>query len=231
MSQIIKESLRDIVYKQLHEMVENSRFSPGTRINVEELAREMGVSRTPLWQAISKLEKEGLIATIPNKGVFVQAFTPEQLLDLYAVREPLECLAAGLAVLYIDEDTVRQMRQNLEKQREAISAGDLAVYSRIDKDFHRIIYQLSRNSFLIDILNDIDKKLRPGFIHIDPILEELYHDHVNILSALRDRNAMKAQNAFIMHNERKRDRLLEFMDTATARLQVPVAAPGDQSGL
>jgi DNA-binding GntR family transcriptional regulator len=192
-------------------MVENSRFSPGTRINVEKLTVEMGVSRTPIWQAISKLEKEGLLKSIPNKGVFVQTFSPEELIDLYSVREVLECMAAGLAVLHMEEEVILRMEQNLAKQREILPDRDLEAFIRLDTDFHETIYQASRNGFLIDILKDIKKKLHPAIIHLGIILEELYQDHQDMLNALRNRNPADVQNAFIMHNERKKNVIQKIM--------------------
>jgi DNA-binding GntR family transcriptional regulator len=211
MTPIVKEGLRDIVYKQLHEMVESSRFIPGARINVEELTVEMGVSRTPIWQAISKLEKEGLLKSIPNKGVFVETFSPEALIDLFSVREVLECLAARLSAQHIQEEIIVQLEQNLAKQQEVISERDMGGFSRLDTEFHETIYQTSGNSFLIEILNDIKKKLRPAVVHMDIILAELYRDHQELLNALRSRDADRAQNAFITHNERKKKVIQEFI--------------------
>ncbi len=117
-------------------MIENSRFTPGARINVEDLTLEMGVSRTPIWQAIGQLEKEGLLYSIPNKGVFMQELSPKEAVDLYSVREVLECMAAELASAMIDEGTIGRMEANLAEQRKAIESGDLVAYSKLDFDFH-----------------------------------------------------------------------------------------------
>ncbi len=202
MAKIARQGLRDLVYKQLHEMIENSRFSPGTRINVEELTEEMGVSRTPVWQAIGQLEKEGLLRAVPNKGVFMQELAPEQSIDLYSVREVLECMAAELAATSIDGKTIEAMGKNLEEQRRVVDTGDLVAYSKLDFDFHASVYRASGNGYLIEILADIKKKMRPMVIHMHLILEQLYDDHCAILAALKDRNPARAAEAFRVHNER-----------------------------
>jgi len=146
MGTIAKQSLRDLAYQELHEMIENSRFTPGARINVEDLTLEMGVSRTPIWQAIGQLEKEGLLYSIPNKGVFMQELSPKEAVDLYSVREVLECMAAELASAMIDEGTIGRMEANLAEQRKAIESGDLVAYSKLDFDFHFAVYKSTANA-------------------------------------------------------------------------------------
>lgn len=205
MALINREGLRELVYKQLHEMIENSRFTPGARINVEQLTVEMGVSRTPVWQAIGKLEKEGLLRSVPNKGVFVQELSPEESIDLYSVREVLECMAAELAAVNIDEETLRRMDENLAAQKQILVSKDLVAYSRLDFDFHADVYKASRNAFLIDILNDIKKKMRPMVIHMNTILAELYQDHLDLFEALSAHDSEKARGAFRAHNERMKN--------------------------
>jgi DNA-binding GntR family transcriptional regulator len=211
MAIIVKEGLRDLVYKRLHEMIEDNRFIPGSRINVEQLTAEMGISRTPIWQAIGMLEKEGLLKSIPNKGVFIQVLSPEESLDLYSVREVLECMAAEIAVPNVDEETITHMEKNLIEQQQVIAAEDLVAYARLDSDFHGAVYKLSLNIFLIDILNDIKKKMRPMVMHMNIILEELYQDHVAVLDALRNRDSFKAKEAFRVHNERMKNLIWQMI--------------------
>ena len=111
MGTIAKQSLRDLAYQEIHEMIENSRFTPGARINVEELTLEMGVSRTPVLAGYRPAREEGLLYSIPNKGVFMQELSPKEAIDLYSVREVLECMAAELASLMIDEEPSGRWRR------------------------------------------------------------------------------------------------------------------------
>ncbi len=202
MGTITRQGLRDVVYERLHEMIENSRFTPGARINVEQLTVELGVSRTPIWQAIGKLENEGFLRSVPNKGVFMQELTPEESIDIYSVREVLECMAAQLASVNISEQTITQMEKNLAEQEQVIKSNDLVAYSQLDFDFHAAVYNSSLNSFLIEMLFDIKKKMRPMVKHMNTILEELYQDHLAILNALRIRDSEAAAEGFRIHNER-----------------------------
>lgn len=216
MGTIAKQSLRDLAYQQIHEMIENSRFTPGARINVEELTLEMGVSRTPVWQAIGQLEKEGLLYSIPNKGVFMQQLSPKEAIDLYSVREVLECMAAELASSMIDERTIGQMEANLAEQRKAIESGDLVAYSKLDFDFHFAVYKSTANGFLVDLLHDIRKRMRPMVQQMNTILPELYQDHLIILGALKLRDAPTAKEGFRTHNERMKQLILKSIKLKSA---------------
>jgi DNA-binding GntR family transcriptional regulator len=90
---IQKLNLGDQVYQVLKQMIANYRFVPGSHLNVEKLTRDLGVSRTPVWEAVRRLEQEGLVRNEPKRGVRILELTPETALELYAVREALESLA------------------------------------------------------------------------------------------------------------------------------------------
>lgn len=201
MAKINRQGLRDLVYNELHEMIENSRFSPGGRINVENLTRELGVSRTPVWQAIGLLEREGYLTYQPNVGVFMQEISPEDAIDLYSVREVLECMAAKLAAENITNEQLRDLRINLDKQKSVISAKDAIAYSKLDFEFHSLIYTASLNSCLIDLLDTLKHKMKPLVSNIGPIMDELYQNHQEAYSALKAGDQEKAEQVFIKHNE------------------------------
>lgn len=204
MAKISKEGLRDLVYKELHKMIENSRFTPGVRINVEKLTKELGVSRTPVWQAIGVLEKEGLLHYVQNVGVFIQELSPEEAVELYTVREVLECLAAELAVKHITNKDLQELSDNLASQKIVIASRDLIGYSKLDFDFHATVYRSCHNSYLIELLDTIKRKMRPLVNHLDEILGELHEDHNEIYEALVEKNSRKAVRAFRNHNRRMR---------------------------
>lgn len=196
-----------MVYKELFDMIVNSRFLPGARINVEKVTEELGVSRTPVWQAVGLLEKEGLIRYIPNKGVFVQELTTSEAVELYMVREVLEVLAAELATGHISEESFQEMELNLQEQLIALEKNDLTLYSQLDFSFHAIVYAAADNKHLVEMLEIIKKKMRPLLIHLEDILEELIDDHRMILLALKENDQEKAKLGFQIHNRRMREKL------------------------
>jgi len=194
-------------------MIADYRFSPGTRINVEQIAKEVGASRTPVWEAVHRLIQEGLLENIPNRGVFMSTLTPKQAIELYTVREILEGLAARLAIQHIDDKTIKKMGKCLEEQYKVVKKEDLVSYSRLDYDFHAIVYEASGNRTLQEMLETIKNKMRPIAMHINPILSSLYHDHVEILEAFKERNPDKAEAAFRKHNLQMIAQIKNSMET------------------
>lgn len=201
MSFIPREKLSNKVYVVLKEMIANHRFQPGARLNVEQLAKEMGVSRTPVWQAVSRLEQEGLLQNEPNRGVFMAVLTHQLALDLYAVREVLEGLAGRLAAARIDDKTLTDMQQYLADQVEVIANSDLIGYSRLDFEFHSAVYQACGNPVLQELLAAIKNKMRPLSLQVQPLLSRLYMDHQEIYEALAARDPEKTEQAFRRHNQ------------------------------
>lgn len=208
MGRIEKEGLRDLVYKELLDMIENSRFLPGARINVEKVTEELGVSRTPVWQAVGLLEKEGLVRYIPNRGVFVQELTTAEAVELYMVREVLESMAAELAAERISSESLRIMEENLREQEDAYEKKDLTLYSQLDFSFHAVVYAAANNKHLVEMLEIIKKKMRPMLIHLEDILDVLIQDHKTIFQALQEHDKEKAILGFKIHNRRMREKIM-----------------------
>ena len=200
MMKINRDRLSNQVYMILKEMIANHRFNPGMRINVEQIAKEIDVSRTPVWEAVHRLVQEGLLENIPNRGVFMCVLTPKQAIELYTVREALEGLAARLAISNINDKTLEKMKKCLEQQYKIVRKEDLVSYSSLDYDFHALVYEASGNRTLQEMLESIKNKMRPIAMHITPILSSLYHDHVEILEAFQEKNPDKAEAAFRKHN-------------------------------
>ncbi len=209
---VSKERLSHQVYNILKDMIANHRFTPGNRINVEQITKEVGASRTPVWEAVQRLIQDGRLENIPNRGVFMAALTPKMAIELYTVREVLEGLAARLAIQNIDDKTLKKMTKCLEDQSKFVQKEDLIGYSRSDYDFHAMVYEAAGNRTLQEMLEAVKNKMRPIAMQINPILFTLYHDHVEILEALKERDPDRAEAAFRSHNLRMIGRIKESME-------------------
>lgn len=209
MALIMRENLNTRVYKILKEMISNSRFEPGARINVESLTKEIGTSRTPIWEAIRRLEQEGLVVHYPSKGTFMNSLSPEQALQLYEVRTVLEGLAARHAAQAITHSELTKMAECLEKQKSIVDARDMFAYSQNDFEFHSFIYNNCGNEYLNEQLENIKNKMRPLGIHFEDALFQFYNDHQALYSALKAHDSKRAEEVIILHNHHMMDIIRE----------------------
>jgi DNA-binding GntR family transcriptional regulator len=166
------------------------------------------VSRTPVAQALKKLESEGLVTHVPNQGIRMASMTMDMAHDLYRVRGLLEGMAGRLAAVGIDEISIKRLEAILEKQKEIVHDEDVLAYSNSDFDFHSIIYDSCGNWLLKELLENIKARSRPFVCDITPILKDLFKDHVNLVGCLKKRDPECAEKVISRHND-KMCKLLE----------------------
>ena len=200
-------TLKKQAEKALREMIASYRFTPGKWINVESLAKELAVSRTPVWQALKDLEKEGLVTHEHGKGIRMVQMTLEMAWDLYTVRGVLEGLAASLATDKITPGALRRMESILKKQAQTVQQRDLMEYSKSDFDFHAILYESCGNWLLKEQLENIKRRSRPFVCDLTPILKALYQDHKDVVEAFRTRDMAAAEEIMKKHNKRMQDHI------------------------
>jgi DNA-binding GntR family transcriptional regulator len=207
---LVKTNLNNQIYEILKEMIADQRFNPGGYINVEQLSHELGVSRTPLWEAVRRLEQEGILIHTPHKGVRVRELTRDTALELYIVREALETTAARLGAARAASPIILRMKKCLERQARIVKLGDTVAYSRSDYEFHLLIYEASGNSLLKEILEGLRYKALPLAFHITPRLKEFLGFHRDILEAFRKHDGPSAEEAIRRHNRR----MIELIETS-----------------
>jgi len=122
-----------------------ARFAAGEKISVESLSRDLGVSRSPVWTAISRLEAEGLLQVIPRQGVFVIDFDEKKIVAIFEAREALEGMAARLAARRLTPDDHAVMTAALSRQAQGIKARDSAAYRVANLDFHHALLIAAQN--------------------------------------------------------------------------------------
>lgn len=217
MAKMTKKVLSSRVYELLKEMIAKHRFNPGARVNVEALARELGLSRTPVWEAVRRLELEGLLYNIPYRGVFMTEMTLERALELYQVREVLEGLAGRLAAEHVSEKVLEKMVKGLQVQKEVIEKGDLVGYSQCDFEFHEMIHRLSHNTVLQEMLESLKAKMQPIKMDIRPILPRLYRGHQEMIDALRSGRGDRVERVIRLHNRVVQEEIRKEMEAMKGR--------------
>lgn len=148
-SQIQAVSLRQQVVEQIRTAIIEGRLKPNDHIVENSLTQQLGVSRTPVREALILLEQDGLVVSHPHRGVFVRNFTTQDVADIFSMRTALENFAGELIIDKLTEHDYRHLEQLIERQRQAITAEDYKVVRSIDVDFHAYIVNTSQHSLLI----------------------------------------------------------------------------------
>ncbi len=196
-----KELLAEKVYQGIRSMIADYRWKPGVRLNVMKMARELGVSRTPVWEAVRRLEQEGILRSIPNRGVFMQEVSLERSMEVIEARGALDLLAVRLAAARMTVGLVDRMTRCLSDQLEAIEREDVVHYSSTDFRFHHLIYAASGNNYILELFESIALQMGPTRLKILPILPSLYLCHQEILQGLTDGDLDRAEKAMTHHTE------------------------------
>ena len=194
--------LRDVVFNTLRQAILKGELAPGERLMEIQLAEKLGVSRTPIREAIRKLELEGLVLMIPRKGAEVARISEKSLRDVLEVRRSLEELAIELACERMTEEELRTLEQAQAAFKKAIEDGDAMAIAETDGSYHDLIYQGTGNDKLVQILNNLREQMyryRLEYIKDRDKRQILLLEHDHILKALRGRNIAEAKMAVREH--------------------------------
>lgn len=208
--------LREIVFETLRDAIINQTLEPGERLMEIQLAEEMGVSRTPVREAIRKLELEGLVVMVPRKGAYVAGISVKDIHEVFEVRASLEGLAASLAAQRMTNEELDEMERSLFIEAGEIEGNNLRSIVEIDTTFHDLLYKAARNEKLLQMVNNLQEQLqrfrsaslaRPG--RSKTALDE----HRKILEALALRDAKLAQKLAIEHIENAETAMMESIES------------------
>lgn len=206
--------LRDVVFNTLRQAILRGELKPGERLMEIQLANKLGVSRTPIREAIRKLELEGLVLMIPRRGAEVAEITERNLRDVLEVREALEELSVKLACEHATQAQIEEMKQAAQVFKESLSGDDVTRIAEADVAFHDAINMATDNQKLIQILNNLREQMyryRMEYLKDRQSHSVLVREHEEILNALCARDAEKALDVTIAHIERQRDHILNLL--------------------
>ncbi len=203
--------LRDVAFETLRQAILRGELKPGERLMEIHLAQRLGVSRTPVREAIRKLELEGLVKMIPRKGAVVAEITISDLEDVLEVRLALEKLAVRLVCRSITGEQLAQMRRLSDEFKKTLRGSDLAVCAQTDMNFHEAIYNATGNRRLVQILNNLREQMyryRMEYLKDRQSHGMLVKEHEEILSALEQRDEEKATAVTRGHIERQKEYII-----------------------
>lgn len=200
--------LRVQVYGALRTAIVSGKLKPGERIVEDRICTELGVSRSPLREALRKLEGEGLISILPRRGAVVTELTPRDQLDLFAVREALEGLASNLAAAHITADELAELEDVCQAMEKCIGARDMAVVVALNTQFHELVAKASRNrwirEFLLSIRAQTRRLYRSSIEKPDRAVDSV-SEHRLVIEALRQGDGERAEALARQHVQRARD--------------------------
>ncbi len=204
--------LRDVVFNTLREAILKGELKPGERLMEIQLAEQIGVSRTPIREAIRKLELEGLVIMIPRKGAEVAKISEKNLRDVLEVRRSLEELATELACQRITDDQITALEEAQQKFIEAVEVGDATQIADTDEAYHDIIYQATNNDRLVQILNNLREQMyryRLEYIKDESKRQILIVEHDQILKAIKNRHVEEARRSMREHIDNQEITILQ----------------------
>lgn len=212
-------TLVDRVYRTLREQILQGKYEPGQKLNLDQLARELNVSNTPIREATARLERLGLVETVPYAGPKIRRLSAAQLRDIYDVRIALEELAVRLVAQSEAPDVLHGMAAALEQQERACNGDDPRAVVDADRAFHDALVEASGNSVLLEMLPNLSDRTRlllelnrPPSAGMDKeaALRGL-RGHKRIFEALQEGDADAAAQELRHELTRGKERLVEQM--------------------
>ena len=179
--------LRDVVFNTLRKAILRGELKPGERLMEIQLANKLGVSRTPIREAIRKLELEGLVLMIPRKGAEVAQITEKNMQDVLEVRKALEELSVQLACERITPEQVEEMKMAAEDFRKVLKSGDVTKIAEADVQFHDIIFAATNNQRLITLLNNLREQMyrfRVEYLKQKECYPQLLEEHDKLIALI-----------------------------------------------
>jgi DNA-binding GntR family transcriptional regulator len=211
-----KENLKGKVYSILKERILEFELKPGERIQEAQLSENLGVSRTPIREALNKLEQEGFIKAFPNRGYFISDISDQEVEELYEVREVLESLAVRMAIKkgsQRDWTTLEEIISHADRGKAVRKTKDQRF--EIGRRFHGEIARISGNATLQQMLSVIFEKIhRVRWVDIFLIdrADESLKEHIEILNQLKRGNAKEAIAATQKHIQHSKEKILHLLD-------------------
>jgi len=204
-------SLTALVHHKLREAILSGQLKSGEGLVEENLAVDLGVSRSPVREAMARLEQEGLIISRPYRGAVVAGATRSEIVQAIQIRERLEPLAIELAIDAIPDEDIDETMAQIETLKSIIPQHDPLIYYECDRALHSLAPRYAGNQILEQFLSTLEDKVhtyrlqRVGFEDILAASNE----HIEILRALRRRDSVSATKAMIRHLERACKRLCD----------------------
>ena len=211
--------LRDVVFNTLRRAILKGELKPGERLMEIALAERLGVSRTPIREAMRKLELEGLVVMVPRKGAQVANITEKDLNDVLEVRIALENMAIEKACARMKQEEMKALLQAADAFQDIIETGSLEELADADEDFHEQIYKAAGNKRLLQVLSNLREQIyryRIEYLKDEKTREQLVSEHQEMAKAIQARDIRRAQELSYEHLENQRKAIIRTITAEEA---------------
>lgn len=211
--QHIFESKSDYVYKLLKQKILKEIWKQGEKINISQVAKELGVSSIPVREAINRLEMEGLVDIIPHKGAHVTVFDDRKVREVISIRAVLEGYAARTAIPYIDNTIILELKSMSDDMERHANNKDDESFGIVNKNFHRKLYKQSPFPLLFDMIFKLwngGNWSKSIFAFRPERMLESVEEHRQIIKAIEEKDGDKVENLLRKHKEKNMKLLLEI---------------------
>ena len=194
--------LRSRVFSRLREDILNGVYREGEELREMAVCEELGVSRTPVREALRQLELEGLVSIVPNRGAYVTGITGKDVADIYAIRALLEGLCARWATAHITKEQLERLEETIYLSEYHAGRGNAEQLTELDHQFHEILYEACDSKQLCRTLRDFHeyvKRMRKRTLSDHERGREAVQEHKQIMEAIRDRDADRAEALTALH--------------------------------
>ncbi|MBC7190303.1 GntR family transcriptional regulator [Candidatus Aerophobetes bacterium] len=197
------QTLAEKAYQRIKKLIISNDYPPGTSLQEPELVRKLGMSRTPIREALRKLEREKLVEIIPQKGAFVSGISPERLKEIFQIREIIEPKAAEIAASSISLSKLREIKKELLNLRNK-EVEDISYTKsyELDRKLHNLIISTVGNKLMIEILESLKVDIRRA-CHFAMAksrnIQKFIDEHLEIIEALETRDGNKVAQAMLKH--------------------------------
>ena len=198
-------SLRHKVFQYIKSQIIKGTYAPGDTILETKLADELGVSRTPVREAVWLLEVEGLVEITSKKGAVVLGISPKDVADIYAMRQLLEGLAARWATTNLTDLQIKELQKICDLSEFYVQKRNTEELANLDDKFHQLIYAASGSKILNLTLKHLHELIQPARLHSITIEDRLSHsvtEHLVLLEAFQNRDETAAEAAMTHHIEK-----------------------------
>ena len=206
--------LREVIFNTLKQAIIIGELKPGERLMEVHLAEKMGVSRTPVREAIRKLELEGLVNMVPRKGAYVADLSVKDIMDVLELRACLDGMATSLAAKRITQDEIKELKHIHTQFINYVNKDNLQGSIKKDVEFHDVIYRSSRNERLIQITSNLREQVqRFRVIYLKDYSSSrgIINEHNEIIDALIEKDSSKAQEVAQKHIKNQQETIINSL--------------------